>query len=133
MTHGDNVGGSKNVAHDSNVFSMGDPNIENSQIYAEWSGSIKEVDIAALEAELKKLRGALATHGEGETETAIAAGALAQAEKAARERDIPHVFTALAGAGRWVLDVAKKIGVSVAAKAIEAAPWGYDGWTIIRC
>lgn len=47
--------------------------------------------------------------------------AVAKAEEATKINDTSTLFASLKSAGRWALDTATKIGVSVAAKAIEGA------------
>ncbi|WP_221053350.1 hypothetical protein [Methylomonas koyamae] len=48
-------------------------------------------------------------------------GAVAGAEKAARNGDGPALLEHLKKAGKWSLDIANKVGIAVAAKAIQAA------------
>ena len=50
--------------------------------------------------------------------------AVADAEEAAAKGDGPGALQHLKGAGKWALGVAEKIGVSVAAKAIEKVMLG---------
>lgn len=60
--------------------------------------------------------------GEGEHDETL--GAVAAAEKAATAGDGPAVLRHLAGAGKWALGVAEKIGTAVAVEAIKRAMTG---------
>lgn len=78
-------------------------------------------DLAALSAELARLREAVAAKA-NDPEHYVVMGALASAELAAKEGDAPKVskaLSALGSAGRWVLDMAKDIGVKLATETIK--------------
>lgn len=51
----------------------------------------------------------------------IALGEVAQAEKAARAKNLSAVLAHLKAAGAWALDVATKIGIPVAVEVIKKA------------
>lgn len=68
------------------------------------------------------MRDALALE-EDEPDHAIAIASIANAEKSAKSGDATGAFTHLKSAGKWALDTAAKIGVPVAAKAIEGTPY----------
>jgi hypothetical protein len=87
------------------------------QIWNQASGSI---DAAELARELSILRGKLKEEAT-EPEHDIAVGTVASAESAAKAGNGPEALKYLAKAGRWSLDIATKIGTTVAAKAIEIA------------
>ena len=56
-----------------------------------------------------------------EPEHDVAIGDIAKAEKAAKEGDGPKVLEYLKAAGKWALDIAIKVGSSVASAAITKA------------
>lgn len=78
------------------------------------------LDYAKLADELASLRSKLRKQA-SEAEHDEALGAVAAAEKAARQQNQSGVLTHLKTAGKWSFDIASKIGVSVAAKMIEQA------------
>jgi hypothetical protein len=83
-------------------------------------GSIGDIDLSRLADELSSLRRALreeATLPEHD----IALGAVAAAERCSREGDASGAMAHLKSAGRWCLDIASKIGVRVAAEAINSS------------
>lgn len=85
-----------------------------------WNEAGGAIDLAKLASELATLRTAL--RGEpASAEHDVAIGAIAQAEKAAAAQDGPGALAHLRTAGKWVLGVAEKIGVAVAAGAIKTA------------
>jgi uncharacterized protein YjbI with pentapeptide repeats len=79
------------------------------------------MDPLQLAQELAPLRAALKQETEGTAEQDEAIGAVAAAEKAADQGDGPTALRHLKAAGKWTLGVAEKIGVTLAAKAIESA------------
>jgi hypothetical protein len=87
--------------------------------------SFSDIDLMVLSTELERLRHVmlreLAAADSSEPDQAIAIAAVANAEKAAKAGDAPATLTHLKAAGKWAWDTATKIGVSVAAKAIEGA------------
>jgi hypothetical protein len=79
-------------------------------------------DLAQLATEFEALRGELAKRAR-EPEEFVAIGTVSQAEIAAKAGDSSKVGSTLSSlkeGGRWVLDVAKEIGVSLAAEALKA-------------
>lgn len=54
-----------------------------------------------------------------EAEHYIAFGEIAKAEKSAKDEDSSGVAESLTSAGKWALDVAAKIGTSLATEAIK--------------
>lgn len=81
------------------------------------------VGLAELSKELEKLKVALLSRANEATDYATI-GTIAQAESAAKEGNSSGVSKSLAGlgaAGKWVLGVAKDIGIEIAAKAIESS------------
>lgn len=78
----------------------------------------KSMDLSELAAELSTLRKAM--RGEAtEPEHDIAISEVAKAEQAAKAKDSSKVAQSLRGAGKWALDVATKIGTSLATEAIK--------------
>lgn len=88
--------------------------------YLMWEQSAANMDFEELSGELAALRRAMREHA---TELAHdqAIVAIGQAEAAAIERNGNKVLESLRAAGKWALDVATKIGVPIAVKAIETA------------
>jgi hypothetical protein len=82
-------------------------------------GSYVSIDMAQLSRELGVLRAAM-RQAASEPDHDIALGAIAEAEKLASAGNAKGALARLKGVGKWCLDVATKIGVSVAAKAIES-------------
>ena len=84
-----------------------------------------EIDLHLLTSELGRLRRAMmqeaVTAESSEPDQAIAISAVANAEKSAKAGDAPATLSHLKSAGKWAWDTATKIGVSVAAKALEGA------------
>jgi len=84
-----------------------------------------DVDLQLLTSELGRLRRAMiqeaAATESSEPDQAIAISAVASAEKSAKAGDAPATLNHLKSAGKWAWDTATKIGVSVAAKALEGA------------
>ncbi|RZJ77250.1 MAG: hypothetical protein EOO20_29030 [Chryseobacterium sp.] len=81
-------------------------------------GSTNSLDLEVLASELGKLRG-VARQQATEAEHDTAVGAIAQAESAAKEGNENDAMQYLAKSGTWALDIATKVGVSVAAEAIK--------------
>jgi internalin A len=88
-----------------------------------WSQQVSSgVSTSQLAEELSRLREAVRSHsGVPDVERDVVVGKLASAESAAKTGDGPAAVTNLKGISKWVLDVATKIGTSVAAKVIESA------------
>jgi len=75
-------------------------------------------DLSELAGELATLRRAM--KGEGtEPEHDAAVGEVAKAEQAAKAKDSSKVAESLKGAGKWALDVATKIGTTLASEALK--------------
>lgn len=80
--------------------------------------AVRGVDLGALAPELATLRKALKDRSRNiEHDEAI--GHVATAEKAAKKGDRAGVVAALKAAGKWVLNVAKDIGVPVAVEVLK--------------
>jgi hypothetical protein len=92
-------------------------NISFSQV---WNQLQQSVNLPQLAEELSQLRRAMKQESEG-PETDVAISDVAKAELAAKEGDGSTVIRHLKNAGKFALDVATKIGTSVAVKAIEGA------------
>lgn len=93
----------------------------NISTHGQVSGtSLPVQDLSKLADELALLRQAMKQEGTL-PEHDIALGAVAAAERATREGDTASAASHLKSAGRWCLDIAGKIGVSVASEAIKSA------------
>jgi hypothetical protein len=77
-----------------------------------------DIDLRTLSSELAQLRAEMRKNA-NEPEEDEAVSAVGKAEKAAAARDRTGTLQNLKAAGRWALDVATKLGVSVASKALE--------------
>ena len=83
-----------------------------------WQQTKGSVDLNALAPELTELRTALRQRAESvDQDKAIAS--VADAEVEAQKGNGPGVMEKLASAGKWVLDVAKEIGVKLATEALK--------------
>jgi hypothetical protein len=80
--------------------------------------TLGSIDMTALAAELSRLR-AEARKEATEPEHDIAISEIAKAEQAAKEGQSSKVMEHLKAAGKWALDVATKLGTSVALEAIK--------------
>lgn len=78
------------------------------------------MDLSELAQQLSRLRQTMSQEAT-EAEHHIAVGEIAKAEKAAKEKDASKVAESLKSAGKWALEVASKIGVSLAIDAIKQA------------
>jgi hypothetical protein len=83
-----------------------------------WIQSAGDINLARLAEDLIQVRSAMRASADS-VEEDLAVSDLAYAEIAAKEGDGPSVMAHLAKAGRWALEVAEKIGVELAAKAIQ--------------
>ena len=87
------------------------------------TATVQQIDLGSLAEELARLRAELksraANSSDASQDTAI--GQVALAETAARSGDRRGALAALKSAGTWVLNVAKDIGVELAAKTISGA------------
>ena len=77
-----------------------------------------DIDLKALSSELAQLRAEMRKNAK-EPEEDEAVSAVGKAEKAAAAGDQSGALQNLKNAGRWALDVATKLGISVASKALE--------------
>jgi hypothetical protein len=77
------------------------------------------LDLAKLAEELGRLRGAMKREPDGPPEQDEAVGAVAAAERAAKQGDQPTVLQHLRTAGTWTLGIAEKIGVPLAVEALK--------------
>jgi len=86
----------------------------------------KPVDWDALASQLAELRTEVKLAPEAPDADSVdeAAGALLAAEKAAKAKDLPSMQRALAGAGKWVVDVASRVAAPLALAWLEKA------WTL---
>ena len=85
-----------------------------------WQNAAAQLDLPELSAALSDLRPKLkAADLDGEYDEEI--GKVASAEKAAKSGDGEKTLQHLKDAGKWVLDVAVKVGSTVAVKAITGA------------
>jgi hypothetical protein len=96
------------IAHDVNFSSI-------------WSQLEPSISLPNLSVELQQLRITMRKVAGEDLEQDLAVAAIAQAEKAANASDGPLAIKHLRAAGSWALDIAKSIGVEVAAAAIKAA------------
>lgn len=102
-------------------MAMGHGRVENSTVTNTWSGLGNGDTVAKLAEELALLRSELRRSSDNSAEQDAAIGAVAAAERAARKGDGQKALDALKGAGKWVFDIAEKIGVAVAASALKSA------------
>lgn len=85
-----------------------------------WNQAGSGIDLDKLAQDLSKLRQAM--HAEPDSvDKDIALGEVAKAEAAAQKKDGPTALAHLKSAGKWALDVATKIGVSVATAALKSS------------
>jgi hypothetical protein len=106
MVGGDKITGNKNVVQNSKDVTI--------------DQHTKGIDLQALAGELAKLRAALMQHeGGDDVEKAIAIGEIAKAENEAKNGDESKTMEYLANTGKWVLDVAKGVGIPLAVEALK--------------
>lgn len=85
-----------------------------------WTQMADDVSLDAIADALAELRSALKARApDGERDEAI--GKIAASERAARSADGPTALAHAATAGKWVLSVAKEVGIAVATKFLERA------------
>ncbi len=87
------------------------------QIYQEAAA---DLDLPRLAKELAELRGTLQQEASNADEYR-ALVAVSEAEEAAEKGDGPTALKRLKAAGQWTLDIATRIGIPVATKAIQSA------------
>ncbi|MFV9677636.1 MAG: hypothetical protein ACNYVW_08305 [Methanosarcinales archaeon] len=85
-----------------------------------WNEIKDKIDLSALTKELVELRSKLKDEAT-EPEHDMSIGAIASAERSAKEGNGPKALEYLSKAGRWTLDKATKISVPVATAALKAA------------
>jgi hypothetical protein len=83
-----------------------------------WQEIAPGIDLTALATQLEKLRVAMRAQATTEDQDA-AIGAVAEAAKAAREKQGSKVGEALKKAGKWALDIAVQVGVPLAVEALK--------------
>jgi hypothetical protein len=83
-----------------------------------WQQTQSSIDLETLSGELATLRRAM-RHEAEEPSHDKAVAEVGAAEEAAQNGDGPLVLQHLKNAGKWALDVATKIGVSVASEALK--------------
>lgn len=109
----------KNTIHGNFLGAMGDDSQVNNLTYNQIGSQIEKLmDLSQLAIELSLLRQAMSQEAKETTEY-IAVGEVAKAEEAAKAKDSSKVAESLKGAGKWALDVATKVGVSLATEAIK--------------
>lgn len=111
-----NIGDTYNVSGQA----VAGPNVNVNEItFNQITNIIDEsMEYSQLADELSRLRQAMSQEAR-ETEQHIAVGDVAKAEKAAKEEDSSNVVNSLKSVGGWALDVATKIGVSLASEIIK--------------
>ena len=100
------------------IASLGDKNKVSGNTFNQQNIANENIDFELLSEELKRLREVLAAKAT-EAEHYIAIGEVANAEKAAEEKDGNKVVGYLKSAGSWVLDSAKEIGVDIVTDLIK--------------
>src|SRR5271157_4669312 len=85
-----------------------------------WNEQSASIDLPKLADDLVKLRAALQREAT-EPEHDVAIGNVSMAAKAAKEGNGPKALEYLKAAGKWALDTATKVGVSVASDALTKA------------
>lgn len=115
---GDKVGGNKGTTINAvNSTGVGqNVNMENVSINQQGA----QLDLATLAQQLERLRASMKAEADPDNpdhDTEI--GAIAAAQSAAKKGDESKVLSYLSQAGQWALDVAAKIGVTVATEAIK--------------
>lgn len=93
---------------------------ENNTFNQVMQQAASNLDLPTLAAELSTLRSSMRSQAT-EVEHDLAVASIGAAESAAKKQDGAGALEHLKSAGKWAFDVATKIGVGVAAKAIETA------------
>ena len=93
---------------------------EGNTFVQQWAQAASDIDLPALATELATLRAVLRKEAQEIEQDQVVAN-VGAAETAAKQSDGPSTLKHLKDAGKWALDVATKIGTTVAAKAIESA------------
>lgn len=89
-----------------------------SNSFNQGQGELENIDLLQLAQEFSILRQAMKQEAT-EVEHDEAIGEIAKAEKSAKNKDISGVMAHLKSVGKWTLDVATKIGVSIAVEVIK--------------
>ena len=105
-------------SHNSGVINTGN-NSGTMQVVGTDNSVFNNINYDELAAQLSTLRQELRSKSDGSVEHDEAVYYIGQAEKAAKEKDPSKIMQFLKAAGKWTLDVAKDLGVEVAAKLIE--------------
>ncbi|MFJ2546601.1 hypothetical protein ACIOVF_09070 [Pseudomonas sp. NPDC087612] len=93
---------------------------ENNTFNQVLQQAASNLDLPTLASELSTLRSSMRSQAT-EVEHDLAVASIGAAEVAAKKQDGAGALEHLKSAGKWAFDVATKIGVGVAAKAIETA------------
>ncbi len=102
-----------------NIGAVG-PNATASQFTQVLNQYAADLDLKALGHELQQIREAMLAAPEKDRDS-VAIGAVAQAEKDAKDGQRSKIMTSLSKVGKWALDVAKELGTSLAVEAIKKA------------
>jgi hypothetical protein len=107
--------------HNSQVGAVG-PNahVHDVEFQQRLEARSRSIDLAILSQQLDQLKVELTQHAK-ERDHYAAVVAVSDAAQDAREGKGAEALTKLAGAGKWALEFATKIGTSVAADAIKSA------------
>lgn len=108
----------KTEIKNSQGFAIGEENKISENTFNQQNNSIGDIDFEKLKNQLLQLRESL-TQNATTTEQYIAIGEVANAEKAAEEKNGNKVVRHLKAAGGWVLETAKDIGVDIVTDLIK--------------
>ncbi len=97
---------------------------EGNTFVQQWAQVSSDLDLTVLAAELATLRSALRKEAQEIEHDQVVAN-IGSAEASAKQNDGASTLKYLKEAGKWALDVATKIGTTVAVKAIENALKGH--------
>lgn len=103
-----------NISHSNNIV-VGDENISDQNYQA-----ITAQNLSQLAQELKQLWQAMSSQV-STPEQSIAVAEIAKAQNAAQDGDTSKIASFLKNAGSWALEVAEKIGVSIAIESLKKA------------
>ena len=112
---------------DDNRHAKGFVTGDNAKVVQTWNElvSAKPLDVTELRDELRALREAVkGDETMTDNDRDAAAGELAQADNALEHAQGDKALGHLKNAGKWVLEIAEKIGVKVAAEVIRDAMKG---------
>jgi hypothetical protein len=105
--------GSAEIVGDNNTLRARDINYQQL-----WNQAGSSIDLPALAEELGRLRATMRQEA-SEPEHDEALGAVASAEKAAKQGDGPRALEYLKAAGKWTLGIAERIGTELAVVAMK--------------